>query len=108
MIFKKMIGNILKDFGFVTQSQLDEALEEQRRIFKSKILPEKRNRSQLVSEARFSGKASSVPFLGEILTQMGHITRSQLQKALKSQDSDFERLCQLNSNELCSVIHSVF
>ena len=104
MIFKKMIGNILKDFGFVTQSQLDEALEEQKRIFRSRIIPEKLDRTQLVSEARFSGKASSVPFLGEILTQMGHITRSQLQKALKTQDNDFERLCQLKSNTLCSVM----
>ena len=63
VILKKMIGNILKDFGFVTQTQLDNALNEQKKIFKSKILPEKLNRTQLISEARISGEASSVPFL---------------------------------------------
>ncbi len=104
MILKKMIGNTLKDLGFVTQTQLDEALKKQKQIFKSKILPEKLNRTQLISEARFSGETSSVPFLGEILTEMGHITRRQLQKALKSQDNDFEKYCSLKSNTLCSVM----
>ena len=37
MILKKMIGNTLKDLGFVTQTQLDEALKKQKQIFKSKI-----------------------------------------------------------------------
>ena len=104
MIFKKMIGNTLKDLGFVTQAQLDEALDKQKQIFKSKILPEKLNRSQLITEARFSGERSSVPFLGEILTEMGYITRSQLKKALKSQDHDFEEYCSLKSRTLCSVM----
>ena len=104
MILKKMIGNTLKDLGFVTQTQLDEALKKQKQIFKSKILPEKLNRTQLISEARFSGETSSVPFLGEILTEMGHITRRQLQKALKSQGNDFEKYCSLKSNTLCSVM----
>jgi len=104
MILKKMIGNILKDFGFVTQTQLDEAVKKQKQIFKSKTLPEKLNRTQLISEARISGEASSVPFLGEILTKMGHITSSQLQKALKSQDNDFEKYCSLKSDTLCSVM----
>ena len=104
MILKKMIGNTLKDLGFVTQTQLDEALKKQKQIFKSKILPEKLNRTQLISEARISGEASSVPFLGEILTEMGHITSSQLQKALKSQDNDFEKYCSLKSDTLCSVM----
>ena len=78
MILKKMIGNILKDLGFVTQTQLDEAVKKQKQIFKSKILPEKLNRTQLISEARISGEASSVPFLGEILTSASTLKCSLL------------------------------
>ena len=93
MALKKMIGEILEDLGLVTQRQLESALKKQKEISEKNILPERLKRTQLVAEARFTGKVDTIPLLGEILIEMGFVTRGPLDEALKKQEDMLEKFC---------------
>ena len=104
MAIKQLIGEILSDLGFVTQKQLEDAIKMQREISERELLPELLQRTQIVAEARFSGKAETIPLLGEILMEMGYITKGQVEKALKNQEDMLQIYCKLASDALCSVM----
>lgn len=104
MSLKKMIGEILEDLQLVTKKQLESALKKQEEISEEKILPERLKRTQIVREARFTGKADAIPLLGEILIDMGLVTKDQLKDALRKQEDMLEKYCTLESNSLCSVM----
>ena len=98
MILRKLIGEILADMGFITRQQLDRALQRQREIFEKKMLPEKLQRAQIVSEARLA--THIIPFLGQILTDMGLITIEQVEEALNEQNKIFDVYKSLETEKL--------
>ena len=69
MLLKKLLGEILAEMGFVTKQHLDEALAKQRKISEEKALPERLQRTRLISEARLA--TNTTPALGQILIDMG-------------------------------------
>jgi signal transduction histidine kinase/CheY-like chemotaxis protein len=84
MILKKLLGEIMTNMGFLTKEQLDEALHKQRSLFEEKTLPERVQRTSLVSEARLARQTT--PPLGQILIDMGVVTQEQVQVSLKEQE----------------------
>jgi len=104
MALKKLIGEILSDMGFVTPAELEAALQQQKKISEVAILPERLDRARLVSEARLAKEVASMPFIGQILFEMGYITQSQLDEALAVQDETLGRFRTLASTALCSIL----
>jgi len=104
MALKQLIGSVMSDLGFVTQDQLNTALKKQQNLSDAQMLPEKLKRTNLVAEARFLGKTDVLPFLGEVLIEMGFISENQLSVALQEQAKTLEKYCTLESNALFSVM----
>jgi signal transduction histidine kinase len=104
MAIKQLIGEILSNLGFVTIEQLEEALGKQKEIIRRKTLPEHLQRTRIVAESRSPVGDTSIPFLGELLIEMGYVTRSQMDSALKKQGDMFEKYCSLESDSLCTVL----
>ncbi|MCK4388680.1 MAG: PAS domain S-box protein [Desulfobacterales bacterium] len=98
MILRQLLGKIVIDMGFVTRQQLDEALQTQRKILEKTMLAERLQRPSLVSEARLIKDTS--PILGNILADMGFVTRQQLGEALEEQDRSAEVYRSLESGKL--------
>ncbi len=102
MIIKKLLGEILVDMGLVNQKQLDRALKKQKKKSEPKPLPERLQRAELVSKARvIPGKT---PLLGQILTDLGFVTKKQIDKALKKQDNTLELYKTLENKKLGAAI----
>ena len=110
MILKKLLGEILADMGFVTKQHLEDALTKQKEMFRKKALPERLQRTKLISEARLA--ANTTPALGQILVDMGVTTKDQLDQAMRKQESLTEVYKSLESEKLgavvekCTVINS--
>jgi PAS domain S-box-containing protein len=85
MVLKRMLGQILKEFGFITDVQLNVAVKKQKQLLEQQSLPERLQRDKLISEARLATCADAIPMLGQILVDMQYITKSQLQAALSEQ-----------------------
>jgi len=100
MILRHLIGKILTDMGFVTKNQLEEALEQQKKIYEKDSLPEKLQRANLVAEARRATGLNSELLLGKILTEMGVLTKGQLDEALEVQQKMVEVYNSLDSDKL--------
>ena len=110
MILKKLLGEILADMGFVTKQHLEDALTKQKEMFRKKALPERLQRTTLISEARLA--ANTTPALGQILVDMGVTTKDQLDQAMRKQESLAGVCRSLESEKLgavvekCTVINS--
>lgn len=104
MALKKMLGEILKEFNFITHEQLKEALKKQEYIIRKTLLPEKIKRINIITEARISGISGAVPLLGEILIGMNLVTGEQIDKALKQQDNRANEFYSLGNGALYPVI----
>ncbi len=87
MIFKRFIGEIMRELGFITREQLEESLRKQREVFEEKTLPEFLQRDKLVREARIAREFESAPMLGQILLDMGFATDKEIKTALEHQDN---------------------
>jgi len=103
MAVKQMIGEVLSDLGLVTEMQLKAALQLQQKMLEEKLLPEKRERAQIVAEARSSHELGTIP-LGEILLKMGFLTKTQLDKALGRQSGLDEKYWTIESDVLYQVM----
>ncbi len=84
--YNRLLGQILLEMGFVTSRQLDEALQRQKRLIKDQTLQERIQWVRLVSEARLSVDTDKIPTLGQILTEMGHVSKEQIELALIEQE----------------------
>jgi len=104
MILRHLLGRILTDMGFVTISQLENALAKQKKLFEEDSLPEKLQRANLVSEARKATEIHKEPLLGKILTDLGYITKNQLDEALSAQQKMVEVYNSLDSDKLGTAI----
>ena len=102
MIIKKLLGEVLVDMGFVNQKQLDKALQKQKKAFQPKPLPERLRRADLVSEARLTPRKT--PLLGQILTELGFVTKKQIDKALKEQNKTLDLYKTLENKKLGAAI----
>lgn len=102
MILKKLLGEILVDMGFVTSQQLDRAIQEQKKAFKEKPLPERLQRTELVSEARQGPGATLL--LGQILLDLGFVTERQIEEGLEEQGKAFGIYKALESENLGTAI----
>lgn len=104
MMLKRMLGQILTDFGFITPGQLEKAVDVQKKLVEERTLPERLKRDRLVSEARMVTYADSIPLLGQILKDMKFITPEQLEEALMEQGK-LERLySSLDADKLGAAI----
>jgi len=110
MILKKLLGEILADMGFVTKQHLEDALTKQKEMFRKKALPERLQRTTLISEARLA--TNTTPALGQILVDMGVTTKDQLDQAMRKQECLAGVYKSLESEKLgavvekCTVINS--
>ena len=110
MLLKKLLGEILSEMGFVTKQNLEEALIKQREMHNEEVLPERLQRTRLISEARLA--TNTTPALGQILVDMGVTTKDQLDQAMRKQESLTEAYKSLESEKLgavvekCTVINS--
>ena len=68
MLVKKFLGKTLREMGFVTKQQLDDALEKQKQIAREKTLEERLQRTRLVTEARIPDDSEMIPLLGQIVS----------------------------------------
>jgi signal transduction histidine kinase/ActR/RegA family two-component response regulator len=102
MILKQLLGEIMTEMGFVTKSQLQEALERQKTLFEEKTLPEQLQRARLISEARMD--IDMTPLLGQILIDMEFATKEQLEEALHEQEKMVEAYKTLRSEKLAAAI----
>jgi hypothetical protein len=104
---KRLIGQVLRDGGFVSPSDIDFALEEQKRT--SELLGQVLVRMKVLEPADINAVISVQPLLdeakdvvqtaagtrlmlGEMLVQAGHITDKQLDQALAEQKQTGEKL----------------
>ena len=100
MLVKKYIGKTLAEMGFITKEQLGEALQRQKQIIRKKALDVRLQRIRLVSDARHNRDAEMEPLLGQILTEMGFVTKEQLELALIEQNKSFEAYMSLENEKL--------
>jgi len=98
MLIKRLLGQIMVDMGFVKKRDLEEALQNQKKMFADKMIPERLQRDTLVAEARMA--EDTVPMLGQILIDMGFITRVELENAIIKQDTTVEGYKSLESDKL--------
>jgi len=108
MVLKKMLGDILKEMEFITQEQLDEALEEQRKIFTEKTLPIRLAPDRLVAEAREAPDAYQIPLLGQILIDKGFTTVERLQEALREQEKMRDAYESLDKESLITFLETSY
>ncbi|MBW2193144.1 MAG: PAS domain S-box protein [Deltaproteobacteria bacterium] len=104
MLVKKYLGKTLREMGFVTKQQLEEALERQKQITREKAPEEGLQRARLVTESRIPKETEVIPLLGQILTDMGLVSKEQLQQALKEQEKSFEDFMALENEKLLVAI----
>ena len=112
MILKKLLGEILRELGFITKNELTESLRRQREHFERQALPEFLQRNKVVREARLAKEAHATPMLGEIILNMGFATDDQIKKALNEQDNFLDLYKSIGSEklgiavEIISIINS--
>lgn len=104
MLVKKYLGKTLREMGFVTKQQLNDALEKQKQIVREKTLEERLQRTRLVTEARLPDDSEMIPMLGQILRDMGLVSGEQLQQALDEQEKSFEDFMALENEKLAVAI----
>jgi signal transduction histidine kinase/ActR/RegA family two-component response regulator len=100
MLIKKYLGQTMAEMGFVTRPQLDEALQRQKQIMQEKASPEKLQRDRLVTDARLAKDTDMAPLLGQVLNDMGFVTREQLEQALQEQEKPFQAYTSLENEKL--------
>ena len=98
-MIRKLLGQIMVEEGFVTRQQLNEALQKRNKI-KEKTLREEMEKGELFSAAQLSIVTDKIPSLGQIMTDMGLVTKEQLEEALKEQDKYFEVYRSLENEKL--------
>ena len=100
MLMKKYLGQIMEDIGFITRPQLEEALQKQKEIMDEKLLRERLQRVKLVTAARHLKDLEMAPLLGQILLDMGLVTREQLERGLIEQERSIEAYQSLENRKL--------
>jgi signal transduction histidine kinase len=109
-IISHQLGSILVELNFITEDQLDEALNRQKDTIKKTDTPRQINRVKLVSKIKKTAKTA--PLIGEILIKMGVVSKKNLETALNIHGKRITNLVALGSTklgivvELCFIINS--
>jgi GAF domain-containing protein len=106
MLLKRLLGQILTDLGYITSTQLEDAISKQKKLFEEKALPERIERDKIISEARVATYADTIPLLGKVLLDMKLITEEQLTQALKEQSKLAEIYRALDTEKLGAAIET--
>ena len=104
MIVKELLGEIMTKKGFLTEKQLEMALQRQRQIFEEKALPERLDRASLVSQARIAADVEKTPLLGQILVDMEFVTKEQVEGSLQEQEKAADLFKTVDSEKLGGAI----
>ena len=91
MSLRRFLGEIMTDLGFVTNGQLQNALKKQRSLMQNDWIPERIPPDKLIAQARMAARSDPGSLLGQILTEMGFVTRKQLETALIKQQEELDR-----------------
>lgn len=100
MPIKKYLGQTLTELGFITRQQLEKALLKQKQIMSKSLMQEQIQRITLVSDARRAKDVDVTPLIGQILTEMGFITKKELEYALAEQEKSFAAYMSLGKKRL--------
>lgn len=112
MILKGFIGEILIDLGYVSEQELEIALERQREITRERIAQTKDQKIEIPSQIGLPRYKEATPMLGVILNYMGFATMEQIELALEKQEKMAEAYESLDSKklglaiELSSIVNS--
>lgn len=107
MILKQYLGEIMTQFGFITNSQLEEALIKQRELIEKKRKQLQPSPDKLVSVTRSTAQAHQTPMLGQILYDMGYVTSDQLKTALQEQSSSVNIYDSLEKEKLTIALDTI-
>ena len=104
MILKRLLGEIMKDMGFITKLQLEHALIRQKEIFKQRIPQRKIQSTGPIRESRIAQYHEKTPMLGVILNYMGLATLEEIEKALEKQRETADIYRSMDSEKLGKVL----
>ena len=100
MILKGFIGEILIDLGYVSEQELELALERQRQITRDRISQSKDQKIEVSPKLGLPRYKEATPLLGVILNYMGFATMEQIELALEKQEKMAEAYESLDSKKL--------
>ncbi|MBW1999173.1 MAG: response regulator [Deltaproteobacteria bacterium] len=106
MIFRRLLGEIMIDLGFITRDELEQALERQEELYRERVTEGPGSGVSLVSGRRVARKMERVPLLGVILNYMGFATMEQIEIALRDQEQMTEVYKRLDSEKLGIAIET--
>ena len=104
MVLKRLLGDIMKDMGFITKAQLEKALIRQKEIFKERIPQDKIRGAGPILESTIAQYHEKTPLLGVILNYMGLATLEEIEKALDKQAEMSEIYRSLDSKRLGATL----
>jgi len=104
MMLKNSLGEILIELGYITEDQLDEALEKQETIIRDTVPFSSYHLVTFVADSLRAENGGGIPLLGQLLKQMNMIHPDQLEEALSRQIDSLKDYHSLDSEKLCSVM----
>lgn len=104
MMLKNSLGEILIDLGYITEKQLDEALEKQETIIQESAPFRSYQVVSFVADSMRAKDGGGIPLLGQLLKDMDLINPDQLEEALTQQIDSLKEYHALDSDKLCSVM----
>ncbi len=100
MVLRRLLGEIMTEMGFITNSQLEKALNRQKEIFEERTLQEEPKETFPISQVRIAHAYEKTPLLGIILNYMGFATIEEIEKALEKQGQMTDVYKSLDSEKL--------
>jgi len=100
MVLRRLLGEIMTEMGFITNSQLEKALNRQKEIFEERTLQEKTKETFPIPQVRIAHAYEKTPLLGIILNYMGFATIEEIEKALEKQGQMTDVYKSLDSEKL--------
>jgi len=100
MVLRRLLGEIMTDTGFISNSQLEKALIRQKEIFKERTLQEEPKETFPISQVRIAHAYEKTQLLGIILNYMGFATIEEIEKALEKQGQITDVYKSLDSEKL--------
>jgi len=104
MMLKNSLGEILIGLGYITEKQLDEALEKQETIIQDAVPFNSYRLVSFVADSMRAKDGGGIPLLGQLLKNMDLIDNDQLDEALGQQIESLKEYHALDSDKLCSVM----
>jgi len=78
MVLRRLLGEIMTDMGFITNSQLEKTLNRQKEIFEERTLQKESKETFPIPQVRIAHAHEKTPLLGIILNYMGFATIEEI------------------------------